>query len=130
MLKKCKLCTLQLKLEITDPDMVMLHMKEYIPDSDTPPVLMDAVLVSLKENFNFQVLFMQNFSANILDSQLLTLLKIPQSDSCNIWSINIGEISQVKRETWEAFAEGIKHTKIMHMYASENIIGAHLKKSM
>jgi len=61
------------------------------------------------------------------DKQVLHLLKILQMPTCNIWCLNIGETYNVQDETWEEFAEGLKKTKITHMYASEHTISTELK---
>jgi hypothetical protein len=61
------------------------------------------------------------------DEQVLHLLKILQLPSCKIWCLNIGETYNVHTETWEAFADGLKDTKVTHMYASEHTISTEMK---
>jgi hypothetical protein len=73
------------------------------------------------------LLFKQNFNLGMQDQQVLHLLKILQRPACKIWCLNIGETYQVQTETWELFAEGLKDTKITHMYASEHTISSGLK---
>jgi len=41
--------------------------------------------------------------------------------------LNIGETYKVKTRTWKKFADGLKDTKITHMYASEHTITPKLK---
>lgn len=62
------------------------------------------------------------------DLQVLHLLKILQQPSCKIWCLNIGENYKVTMETWDKFANGLKFTKITHMYASEHTITPELKE--
>ena len=69
----------------------------------------------------------QNFNQGMRDKQVLHLLKILQMPTCNIWCLNIGETYNVTEDTWETFAEGLKRTKITHMYASEHTITSELK---
>jgi hypothetical protein len=64
------------------------------------------------------------------DEQVLHLLKVLQRPSCKIWCINIGETYKVKSETWEIFTNGLRDTKITHMYASEHTIDAEFKESI
>jgi hypothetical protein len=47
------------KLRNNDSDMVVLKMKKYINDPDTPQVVIDAVLDALEENTNCEALFIQ-----------------------------------------------------------------------
>jgi len=70
---------------------------------------------------------MQNFNEGMRDEQVLHLLKVLQRPSCKIWCLNIGETYKVSMETWEKFADGLKDTKITHMYASEHTITTELK---
>ena len=53
------------------------------------------------------------------DDQVLYLLHILQQSECKIWFLNIGEASEVEHNTWEFFMEGLKDTKVTHMYATE-----------
>ena len=64
------------------------------------------------------------------DDQVLHLLRILQNPKCNIWCLNIGENYNVKTRTWAAFTNGLKHTKITHMYASEHTISAAMKETI
>ena len=64
------------------------------------------------------------------DEQVLHLLRILQSPSCNIWCLNIGETYNVKSKTWAAFTNGLKKTKITHMYASEHTISGPMKEKI
>lgn len=64
------------------------------------------------------------------DKQVLHLLRILQMPQCNIWCLNIGETYNVSDETWEIFADGLKKTKITHMYASEHTITTELKEQI
>ena len=61
------------------------------------------------------------------DKQVLHLLRILQMPTCNIWCLNIGETYNVTEDTWEIFAEGLRKTKVTHMYASEHTITSELK---
>jgi hypothetical protein len=70
---------------------------------------------------------MQNFNEGLHDEQVLHLLKVLQRPSCKIWCLNIGETYKVQTETWKAFTDGLKDTKITNMYASEHTITATLK---
>lgn len=64
------------------------------------------------------------------DEQVLHLLRILQMPSCNIWCLNIGETYNVKSKTWAAFTNGLKKTKITHMYASEHTISGPMKEKI
>jgi len=70
----------------------------------------------------------QNFNKAMLDKQMMHLLRILQSPTCRIWCINIGETYNVAHRTWKKFAEGLRHTKITHMYASEHTITPSIKE--
>lgn len=61
------------------------------------------------------------------DEQVMHLLRVLKRPACKIWCLNIGETYNVRTETWEKFAEGLKDTKITHMYASEHTISTELK---
>lgn len=61
------------------------------------------------------------------DDQVMHLLRILQSPTCNIWCLNIGETYKVNTKTWQLFANGLKDTNITHMYASEHTITTELK---
>ena len=61
------------------------------------------------------------------DAQVLHLLRILQQPKCKIWNLNIGETYNVSDETWEAFTNGLKRTKVTHMYASEHTITGEMK---
>jgi len=114
-------------LKTNHPDMVVLKMKKYVPDSATPQLVIDTVLDALEENTNCEALYIQNYNEGMRDEQVLRLLKILQLPSCKIWNLNIGETYKVKHKTWKKFAKGLKKTKITHMYASEHTISAELK---
>lgn len=118
------------KLEMNDPDMVVLKCKKYLPSSDTPTVIVDTMLDALEKNTNCQALYIQNFNNGMRDDQVLHLLRILQSPSCNIWCLNIGETYNVKRRTWAQFTIGLKKTKITHMYASEHTISSAMKEKI
>lgn len=47
------------KLSSNDPDMVVLKMKKYCSDLDTPQIVIDAVLDALEENRNCEALYIQ-----------------------------------------------------------------------
>lgn len=47
------------KLRSNDTDMVVLKMKKYINDPDTPSIVIDAVLDALEENTNCEALYIQ-----------------------------------------------------------------------
>lgn len=64
------------------------------------------------------------------DEQVLHLVEVLKRPSCKIWCLNIGETYKVKTSTWEKFTEGLKHTKITHMYASEHTITTALKEQI
>lgn len=118
------------KLEMNDPDMVVLKCKKYLSDPDTPSVIVDAMLDALEKNTNCQALYIQNFNYGMKDEQVLHLLRILQQPSCNIWCLNIGETYNVKRKTWAQFTNGLKKTKITHMYASEHTISSAMKEKI
>jgi len=118
------------KLEMNDPEMVVLKSKKYLPDSDTPSVIVDALLDALERNANCQALYVQNFNTGMCDEQVLHLLRILQLPSCKIWCLNIGETYNVKRRTWAEFTNGLKKTKITHMYASEHTISSAMKEKI
>ena len=118
------------KLEMNDPDMVVLKCKKYLSDPDTPSVIVDAMLDALEKNTNCQALYIQNFNYGMKDDQVLHLLRILQQPSCNIWCLNIGETYNVKRKTWAQFTNGLKKTKITHMYASEHTISSAMKEKI
>ena len=110
------------------PDMVVLKMKKYVPDSATPQIVIDTVLEALADNTNCQSLYIQNYNEGMQDKQMMRLLEILQQPSCNIWCLNIGETYKVKRKTWKKFAKGLRYTKITHMYASEHTITPETKE--
>lgn len=116
------------KLLRNDSDMVVLKMKKYVNDPDTPQVVIDAALDALEENTNCQALYIQNFNRGVHDEQVLHLLKILQLPTCKIWCLNIGETYNVKSSTWKKFARGLRLTKVTHMYASEHTIDGELKE--
>eukprot|EP00979_Chaetoceros_neogracilis_P003800 scaffold664_cov238-Chaetoceros_neogracile.AAC.5 len=118
------------KLQMNDPDMVVLKCKKYLPDSDTPSVIVDALLDALESNTNCQALYIQNFNTGMCDEQFLHLLRVLQLPSCKIWCLNIGETYKVKRRTWAAFTNGLKKTNITHMYASEHTISSAIKEKI
>jgi hypothetical protein len=122
--------TLVEKLKMNDPDCIVLKMKKYLPDPNTPSVILDTVLDALEQNTNCQALYIQNFNEGIRDEQFLHLLRILQKPTCSIWCINVGEIYKVKTRTWATFTEGLAWTKITHMYASEHIISGAMKEMM
>ena len=70
---------------------------------------------------------MQNYHNAVRDKQLLRLLEILRSPKCNIWCLNIGETPSVSSVAWMNFMEGLKETKVTHMYASVENIGKELK---
>jgi hypothetical protein len=115
------------KLNADDSDMVVLKMKKYVNDPNTPCIVIDAVLDALEENTNCQSLYIQNFNEGMRDDQVLHLLAVLQRPSCKIWCLNIGETYKVKTATWELFTEGLKKTKITHIYASEHTITGDMK---
>lgn len=47
------------KLSVNDGDMVVLKMKKYLSDPDTPSAVIDVVLDALEENTNCQALYIQ-----------------------------------------------------------------------
>ena len=47
------------KLRVNDYDMVVLKMKKYCSDPDTPPMVIDTALDALEENTNCQALYIQ-----------------------------------------------------------------------
>ncbi len=47
------------KLKSNDPDMVVLKMKKYVNDPNTPCLVIDAVLAALEENTNCEALYIQ-----------------------------------------------------------------------
>jgi hypothetical protein len=47
------------KLRMNDTDMVVLKMKKYLNDPNTPSVALDAVLDVLEENTNCEALYIQ-----------------------------------------------------------------------
>ena len=102
-------------------------MKKYCSDPATPSIVLDTILDALEENTNCEALYIQNFILGMRDAQVLHLLKILQSPTCRIWCLNIGETYNVRTETWELFATGLKETNITHMYASEHTISNQLK---
>mmetsp|Transcript_35117 Transcript_35117/g.53864 ORF Transcript_35117/g.53864 Transcript_35117/m.53864 type:complete len:253 (+) Transcript_35117:131-889(+) len=116
------------RLRMNDSDMVVLKMKKYLGDPNTPMVVIDAVLDALEENTNCQALYIQNFNEGMRDSQVMHLLRILQHPSCNMWCLNLGETYNVRRKTWKRFARGLRKTKITHMYASEHTISNELKE--
>lgn len=115
------------KLKSNNKDMVVLKMKKYINNPDTPSVVIDAALEALEVNTNCQALYIQNFNAGVRDKQFIHLLRVLQLPTCKIWCLNIGETYNVMDDTWEMFAEGLKTTNITHMYASEHTISTALK---
>ena len=115
------------KLKNNDSDMVVLKMKKYLNDPDTPSVVIDAALDALGDNSNCQALYIQNFNKGLRDEQLLRLLDVLMLPTCNIFCLNIGETYNVKSKTWKKFAIGLKKTKVTHMYASEHTISGELK---
>lgn len=119
--------TLLDKLRGNDSEMVVLKMKKFISDPDTPAMVIEATLDALEDCTNCESLYIQNFNQGMRDKQVLHLLKILQLPTCNIWCLNIGETYNVTEDTWETFAEGLKTTKITHMYASEHTITSELK---
>jgi len=72
----------------------------------------------------------QNFNEGMRDEQILRLMKVLQRPACKIWCLNIGETYKVMSETWEMFADGLRDTKITHMYASEHTIDPELKEQI
>jgi hypothetical protein len=115
------------KLKNNESDMVVLKMKKYINDPDTPSVVIDAALDALGDNSNCQALYIQNFNKGMRDEQLLRLLEVLMLPTCKIFCLNIGETYNVKSKTWKQFAIGLKKTKVTHMYASEHTISGELK---
>jgi len=115
------------KLKYNDTDMVVLKMKKYINDPNTPCAVMDAILNAMEENTNCEALYIQNFNEGMRDDQVIHLLRILQQPSCKIWCLNIGENYNVSDSTWERFTKGLIHTKITHMYASEHTITSDMK---
>jgi len=115
------------KLKMNDSDMRVLKMKKYINDPNTLSAVLNAALNAMEENTNCEALYIQNFNEGMRDQQVLHLLRILQQPSCNIWCLNIGENYNVSDETWEKFTNGLIHTKITHMYASEHTITTDMK---
>lgn len=115
------------KLRNNDSDMVVLKMKKYVNDPNAPQVVIDAALDALEENTNCEALYIQNFNEGMRDEQVLRLIKILQRPSCKIWNLNIGETYKVRAKTWRQFAQGLRDTKVTHMYASEHTISTELK---
>jgi len=115
------------KLRNNDSDMVVLKLKKYLSDPDTPTVIIDAALDALEENRNCEALYIQNFNKGMRDEQILHLLRILQNQNCRIWCLNVGETYNVQTETWEIFAKGLEKTKVTHMYASEHTISSDTK---
>lgn len=118
------------KLRVNDHDMVVLKMKKYISDSSTPCAVIDVALDALEDNTNCQALYIQNFNEGMRDKQVLHLLRILQMPANKIWCLNIGETYNVKTKTWKLFAEGLRKTKVTHMYASEHTISNELKEKI
>jgi hypothetical protein len=148
------------KLLSNDSDMVVLKMKKYCSDLDTPSIVIDAVLDALEENTNCEALYIQvcvccccyrskcvvsfsaiassrfdlnivqNFNEGMRDEQVLHLLRVLQRPSSKIWCLNIGETYKVQMKTWEKFVKGLSDTNISHMYASEHTITAELKEQI
>jgi hypothetical protein len=110
--------------------MVVLKMKKYISDSSTPCAVIDVALDALEDNTNCQALYIQNFNEGMRDKQVLHLLRILQMPANKIWCLNIGETYNVKTKTWKLFAEGLRKTKVTHMYASEHTISNELKEKI
>jgi len=119
--------TLVDKLHMNDDDMVVLKLKKYLNDPDTPCVVIDAALTALERNTNCEALYIQNFNQGMRDDQVLHLLSVLQRPECRIWCLNIGETYNVKSKTWSKFAKGLKKTNVTHMYASEHTISSELK---
>jgi hypothetical protein len=115
------------KLKSNDLDMRVLKMKKYTNDPNAPQCVLDAALDALEDNSNCEALYIQNFNEGMRDKQVLHLLKILQQPACKIWCLNIGETYNVTTETWDAFTEGLKKTKVTHMYASEHTITTEMK---
>ena len=115
------------KLKYNESDMVVLKMKKYINDPDTPSVVIDAALDALGDNSNCEALYIQNFNKGMRDAQVLRLLEVLMLPTCQIWCLNIGETYNVKAKTWKQFAIGLRKTKVTHMYASEHTISGELK---
>ena len=115
------------KLKHNDSDMIVLKMKKYINDPDTPSVVIDAALDALGDNSNCEALYIQNFNKGMRDVQVLRLLEVLMLPTCQIWCLNIGETYNVKTKTWKQFAIGLRKTKVTHMYASEHTISGELK---
>jgi len=126
-LESGKLRELVDKLKANDRDMVVLKMKKYINNPDTPQVVIDAALDALEENTNCEALYIQNFNVGLRDKQLLHLMRVLQLPSCKIWCLNVGETYNVKMSTWRKFARGLEKTNVTHMYASEHTITPELK---
>lgn len=70
----------------------------------------------------------KNFNEGMRNEQVLNLLKLLKRPSCKIWCLNIGETYRVEMETWEKFADGLKDTKVTHLYVSEHTITNELKE--
>ena len=65
------------------------------------------------------------------DKQVLHLLSILKSSKCSIWYLNIGEAYNVGSDTWMTFMDGLEHTIITHMYATEKTsLTVEMKRSM
>lgn len=118
------------KLQMNDSDMVVLKMKKYLSDPDTPPVVLTAALEAMERNKNCEALYIQNFNEGMRDDQVLHLIRVLQRPECRIWCLNIGETYKVKMKTWKAFVRGLRRTKITHMYASEHTITPELKEEI
>ena len=118
------------KLEMNSPDCIILKWKKYLGDPDTPTVIVDAMLDALEKNTNCKALYIQNFNYGMKDEKVLHLLRILQLPSYKIWCLNIGETNNVKRRTWAQFTNGLKKTKITHMYASEHTISSAMKEKI
>jgi len=118
------------KLEMNDPDMIVLKCKKYLSDPDTPSVIVDAMLDALERNTNCQALYIQNFNYGMKDEQVLHLIRILQQPSCKIWCLNIGETYDVQKRTWARFTNGLEKTNVTHMYASEHTISGAMKEKI
>ena len=58
---------------------------------------------------------------------MMHLLRVLQGPKSRTWCLNIGETYNVSHKTWTAFAKGLKHTNVTHMYASEHTITPKIK---
>ena len=63
------------KLRNNDTDMIVLKMKKYINDPDTPPMVIDAILDALEENANCEALYIQVCSDRVA-YLLITIIKL------------------------------------------------------